>query len=337
MRDMRRQSFTTTSVLLLALTIGVPACTGLLGAEEASEPEPTGEPEEERRLHYQGLGLDALGAYAATFEAVFTPDDEAASAWTYTVETLATDSPPGLRLSLSIDGVESEADPGDVTLILLGDTQYMTGQAVGAAGCLTFPASVDLDDSFLSPDDFLAPDTLSGLPVHAGSEEHAGANGTRYTFEAEDLGEFHDVSGELVMADEGGYVLRYDFAAAAVDDIFSDELPGRLTWHYEITELTPGEAIEMPPGCDIDYPLLPDAVDVAKLPDLVLYTSPTSAEDAVAFYEEVLPAEDWERYAFPETAGRTTVLVYARESEFLTISITSEDGGSQVEIFTEIR
>jgi len=334
-------------IVIAALVFGAAACDTLPGAEgegeeATAEPPPgapisgdEGAPEEvEDVATYGGVRLDSLDAYAATFEMAFAPDDAEAQGWTYALDILTSSDPSGLRWSLSMEGVPPEQDLGDATVTRIGDTQYMTGEATGEAGCLIFPASIDLETSFLTPDDLLTPDALADVLTPAGAETVAGQPGTRYTFEAAALGDFQNVSGDLVIADDGGYVLRYNFAGDTATTPFSTGLEGQVTWQFEITDLSPDETVTAPEGCEIPYPLMADATDLARLPGMVVYLSPSSPEDVQAFYEQALPEAGWGRYDLPATSAGTTVLVYAREGFLLNISITAVEGGTEVQLFT---
>jgi hypothetical protein len=326
--------------IVLFLALSMLAC-GLLPGQQ-SEPviEETAELEEppEPTAAYRGLDLAALGAYAATFEVSFSAGDDPEVGWSYAVDTLAAGSPPALRRALRIEGVSPEQDPGDVTLTQVGDTQYMTGEGTGEAGCLIFPASYDLEASFLTPDDFLPPAALAGIALDpAGPETVAGQPGTRYTFEADSLGDFTDASGEMVLAEEGGYALRYDFSGSTTDSRFMPGQAGQLSWRFAITGTDPGEALSAPEGCAVDLPVMADAADLASLFGVVTYTTPSSSEAVAAFYAEALPAEGWGRYTLPATQGDTTLLVYARAGEFLNVNIVAKESGSEVQLISEGR
>src|SRR5574341_1162106 len=105
-----------------------------------------------------------------------------------------------------------------VTLVTERNTQYMTGEAVGGAGCLIFPASVDLETTFLLPGDFVPATALNRFRQSEGQAEVAGRGGTRYTFEADEVEGFTDVSGEMVA--DGGLVLSYDFSGHTLETPF---------------------------------------------------------------------------------------------------------------------
>lgn len=324
---------------LLFLALSTLAC-GLLPNRSEDEPDEAVEetagseetPVGETAVTYQGLGLDALEAYAATFEVSFTAEGDPAASWDYTVDILS--SPTALRRDLRIEGVGPEQDPGDITLIQIGETQYMTGEGIGDASCLIFPESYDLENSFLTPDDFL-PDLADITLEPDGPETVAGQPGMGYTFEAESLGDFTGVSGTLVLADEAGYLLRYDFTGSTTDSRFAPGQVGELSWHYEITSTNPGEALSAPGDCSIDLPVMDDAAELTSLFGVTTYSTPSSSEAVLDFYVEALPAAGWERYSLPHTQDNITLLVYAQGGEFLNIKIESTDSGSDVQLVLE--
>jgi hypothetical protein len=337
MLSVRRQRLTP---IVLFLALSMLACGLLPGQQSEPDVEETAELEEppEPTAAYRGLDLAALDAYAATFEVSFSAGDDPAAGWSYTVDTLAAGSPPALRRALRIEGVSPEQDPGDVTLTQVGGTQYMTGEGTGEAGCLIFPASYDLEESFLTPDDFLPPAALADVPLDPeGPETVAGQPGTRYTFEADSLGDFADASGELVLADEGGYALRYDFSGSTTDSRFMPGQAGQLSWRFAVTSTDPSETLSAPGGCAIDLPVMDDATELTSLFGVTTYTTPSSSEAVVAFYAEALPAEGWGRYSLPATQGDTTLLVYARAGEFLNVNIVAKESGSEVQLISEGR
>lgn len=333
-------------IVILSLTVALTACDSAsvepdsaAGDEEpSSEVEPGQIPgndpsEGDSATTYEGLGLDSIAAYKAVFEMAFTPGDAESPVWTYRLDILADES--GLQRTLSVEGVPASQDLGNVTLTQIDDVQYMTGEATEESGCLIFPMSIDLETSFLLPDDLLPAELVDDVLTPDADATVAGQPGQRYTFSADALGDFQDASGEIVAATDGGYVLRYTFAGATSETPFSTGSEGRVTWQFVVTDLAPEESISAPEGCEIEYPIMADAVDLARIPGMIIYTSPSSPEDVRAFYEESLPDDGWLRYDLPETAEGTTVLVYAREGWLLNVAITSADGGVEVQLFLE--
>lgn len=281
-----------------------------------------------------GVGAENLKSYAATFTVTFKPDSNPSGGWVYSVDTLVTDNPPAQRQTLTIDGLGKDKDPGDTTLIRLGDSQYMTGEGVGSAGCLIFPASVDLSESYLAPGDFLPTSALKKLDS-LGDVDIAGQKGERFSFTVDTFGNFTNVKGDLVRAKGGNYELLYALSGHTLDTHFSDGAPGQMEWHYEITDLSPDEALSAPPECELSLPIMADARDLSRLPGLIEYTSATAAPEVVAFYQRELEADGWLVYELPATSDKATVLHYAKSGEVLTVSVDDTAVGVKVKLFLE--
>jgi hypothetical protein len=212
----------------------------------------------------------------------------------------------------------------------------MTGEGVGSAGCLIFPASIDLSESYLAPGDFLPSSDLQKLDS-LGDVEVAGKAGERFTFTADAVGDFTGVKGDLVRAKGGDYVLLYAFTGHTLDTRFGDSTPGKIAWHYEITDLSPDEVLTAPPECEITLPIMADAQELSRLPGLIKYTSATAAAEVVTFYQRELEAGGWLVYELAATSEDTTVLHYARGGELLKVSIDAIPMGAKVQLFLEDR
>lgn len=316
----RRVAFT---IILLAFSLTWAAC-GLLGGGG-------GKPVRET-----GVGAENLKNYAATFTVTFAPDADPSRGWVYSVDTLVIDNPPIQRQTLKIDGLGRDKDPGDTTLLQIGDKQYMTGEGVGSAGCLIFPAAVDLSESYLAPGDFLPSADLKKLDS-LGEVEIAGQAGERFTFTADAIGNFTDVKGDLVRAKGGDYVLLYAMTSHTLDTHFSDGAPGKMEWHYEVTDLSPDETLAAPPECELTLPIMADAQELSRLPGLIKYTSATAAADVVAFYQRELEADGWLVYELPASSEEATVLHYARAGELLKVSVEPAPTGARVQLFLDDR
>lgn len=289
-----------------------------------------------RTVRTTGVGAENLKNYAATFTVTFEPDSNPANGWVYSVDTVLTENPPARQQTLVIEGLGRDKDPGDTTLIQVGDKQYMIGEGVGSAGCLIFPASVDLSKSYLTPGDFLPASSLTKLDS-LGNVEVAGQAGERFTFAADAVGDFTDVKGDLVRAKGGDYVLLYALTGHTLDTRFGEGTPGKIVWHYEITDLSPDEALSAPAECEISLPIMADAQELSRLPGLISYTSATAAADVVAFYQNELVANGWLVYEIPATSDKTTLLHYARAGELLKVSIDATATGARVQLFLEDR
>jgi hypothetical protein len=133
----------------------------------------------------------------------------------------------------------------------------------------------------------------------AGTETVNGAEAAHYTFDERALGEagLHRTVGELWLASEGGYVLRFSMTTTGDVGYFDENTGGALMYDYELTEINTPVIIEVPADCPpglVDAPMLADATNVEKLPGLLQYQTAASVEDAGAFYEQELATLGWE-------------------------------------------
>lgn len=285
---------------------------------------------------YQGIRADLLGPHSALFHAEFTPAD-GSPGWRYDVKFQVNEPGVTVRRDLSISGLSANEDPGDVTLLQVGDRQYMIGEAVGTSRCLLFPADVDLDESFLTPDSFLPAANIPDQVLdRAGKETVAGQEGDVYTFEEETLSNFTNVRGALVQHPDGGW-LRFTFDGDTADENVVGGGAGHLLWEYVVTALGTADSITEPAECTIDLPLMADASNIARLPGVIKYDTASPVAEVTAFYEQSLPPEGWGVFEFPQIRDEATVLTFARAGEILNVSVQATETGSQVQLFVEDR
>src|SRR5574341_283271 len=162
----------------------------------------------------------------------------------------------------------------------------------------------------------------------AGSETVNGVPAEHYTFDQRALGlaDFTSSTGEVWVASDGGYVVKYVLVTEAGADYFGEGSEGALSWVYDLTDANLPAAIELPVDCPagmIDAPLLPDAAIVLNVPGLLSYTTPASLEDAAAFYEVELPALGWQPVASPGIAETSVMLDFAQGDQQLSVIITA--------------
>lgn len=283
---------------------------------------------------YQGMQSQRLGPHTATFHAEFAPSD-GSTGWVYNVSSRINDPSASMMRDLQIEGLSSGKDPGDVTLVLVGKTQYMVGQGVGEGLCFLFPVGVDLEDSFLTPDTFLeAHEVDDEVLARAGEQDIAGQKGTGFNFQADAVGDFTNVEGTIVLSGEGA-VLQYTFAGDTVEDTMLDGVPGRLSWQYSVEQFGAGETISVPSECLIDLPMTADAERTVRLPGVIQYETQSTLEEITAFYEKAMVEQGWSVYEFPQVRDDAVVLTYARSGQILNISIKEDEDNNLVRLFIE--
>ena len=171
-----------------------------------------------------------------------------------------------------------------------------------------------------------------------GSETVNDVASTHYTFDQRAFGltdDFTKSTGELWIAVDGGYVVKYLLTTVAGADYFGEGIEGTQTWDYELTGANQPLVIELPADCPagmIDAPLMPDAANVVNMPGVLSFDTASSPADVAAFYEQQLVALGWNIVGEPATTEATGLLQFARGSATVTVAITAEAGLTSVSI-----
>jgi len=291
---------------------------------------------------YDGIGVEVLENYTNSFEVAFLPLDSSVADWNYSLQTIEVSNPKALQHNLSISSIDAERNPGDITLLVVGDTQYLTGPGVESffeevVSCAIAPIEYDLETSFLTPDSFIeeASDVRNAYLEESGKETIAGQEGTVYLIQADMIGNLQDVTGDLVVADAGGYVLRFTLTANTADYLFLDGEEGEISWNYEIESLESRLNAASPDECVPPYPVIANHSELTWLGSLVSYKADVSRQEAARFYDETMKANGWGLVSLPQEEGSTTLFTFAQEGVILNISISEESDGIKVVMVTE--
>lgn len=141
---------------------------------------------------------------------------------------------------------------------------------------------------------------LSGLlgADEAGQEDVNGLSADHYTFDqrALALNGVAESTGEVWVAADGGYILKYVLTTTGGEEYFGKGIEGTLTWDYALTDIDQKLTMELPEVCLaqlVPAPRLPDATNVRSLSGWLSYNTSTTMEDAGAFYRAQLPSLGW--------------------------------------------
>jgi hypothetical protein len=337
--------------LLLSLTLAcglggggeeaAPAAEAPAGGEDAPSPTepPSGEEaEEEEEIDLSSFtsGLQSLESYRSHLKMTFEGTTEGeAEQWVYEMDIEHVRDPLAQRL------VIRGSDMGDMGVgegfesVQIGDQQYLVleeGQCIST--------SAGEEDAF-DAEIFEPEDVIGGLNNARRVRPDERINGIlcrHYTFDEKSLavGEFSQAQGEIWIAVEGDYVVKYTLQAEGKNPATGDE--GRLEWEYEVRDVNVPITIEAPPGCataESEFPIMPDATDMTTMNGMVTYTSATAFEDVLAFYQEQMPANGWSETGDSFTSPDNAMLSYTRDGRTVTVALTSDDGAVSVLIMSE--
>jgi hypothetical protein len=163
----------------------------------------------------------------------------------------------------------------------------------------------DCQGSNTSPTDNPVTEPASLLiPVNNGDfvrkEKVNGIDSSHYTFDRGSLplGKgSENVTGELWIADDGGYVVKYLLNVALPKKITGKDLEIAQTWVYQLELLDQTDAVSLPAGCrPVPVEITPPegAVNLIYQSGSLTFDISTAASDLVDFYINQLSSQGWQ-------------------------------------------
>jgi hypothetical protein len=273
-------------------------------------------------------GLPELSGYRATLTLSFNGTrDGQPDQWTRTYEMLTSQDP--LARQLTIEG--SEVAPAEQWMAEVGGVLYELNEQ---GGCI---ASLSPEGGLLAqqwePASF-----LSGVigAEEAGADTASGVPAKHYTFDQRALGQdgLTESTGEVWVA-EAGYVVKYLLTTQGDAKYFGEGIEGTLTHDYNLTEIDQPAAIELredcPPGL-IDAPIMSDAQNIEQLPSVTLFSTSSSIEEVIAFYQQQLPGMGWQASGEPVLTENFGVLELTQGDQRLSVIASPGEDGTSVRL-----
>jgi len=140
------------------------------------------------------------------------------------------------------------------------------------------------------------------------------------------------VTGEIWLAEQGGYVVKYTLNAAKPSETTGVGLEVEQSWTYELSQVNAVESVALPKGCmavPVDIPAMPDAKDVSRSSGMMEYTTASSAFQVVDFYYHHLDSLGWTTKQ-EEPSGELKVplgLSFSHGDQRLSINVDQADEG----------
>ncbi len=257
-------------------------------------------------------------SYSDTFDIHF----DGAASWTYQLKTRSVKS---LReVSLHIEGLGPQDNPGDIRLVTDGATIWMIGAGTDGA-CIQFPAHQGMDPSFIVPETLVPLQSLESILGAGSTEEISGKQSLHYSGNGVTLNGWQDAIVDVWQDKANGSLIRMAMQAAG-DDPFFGTGSGQLTASYEAVDYVEG-TIEPVQGCEISVPLPNKAEAFVRLPEMASFESPQKPAKIVKFYQDALPQAGWSEAEPQSQDGEKIVMSYARGGETVDIQVTPRDGG----------
>ena len=276
-------------------------------------------------------GLADLSSYKASLIMSFDGTrDGQPSQWSKTYVMVSAKEPAALQLTVEKTGDLTDLDP-----VFMAEADGADYERRGEDVCNA--TVIEVGNSLrerLEPAGFL---TFVIGAEEAGSETVNDVAANHYTFDERAFGQLGlaKSTGEMWVASEAGYIVKYLLTTIGNEDYFGEGIDGTLTWDYELTDINVPITFELPEDCPagmVDAPLLPDASDVLNMPSILAYDTASSLSDAAAFYQEQIPNFGWELLGDPTISDTTEVLTYMQANQTMTVIIMAGDTGTNVQI-----
>lgn len=177
------------------------------------------------------------------------------------------------------------------------------------------------------------------LPVYqatqTGSETVNGIAAIHYHFDQHSLNladTSTPASGEVWIAAQGGYVVKYTLSIQAPAQPDLDGLQTAQAWDYELSQVNAISAINLPVGCLpvlTDIPVMTDAQDLVRGNGMTGFTTASSAAQAVSFYIQSLPPLGWKNDQTAPQGDVTLpfIMTFTKDNQSLSLTLDKGDPG----------
>jgi hypothetical protein len=279
-------------------------------------------------------GLSELPSYQAVLTLTFEGTrDGQPQKWSKTYTMLVAQDPQARQLTIERTDDSSNLDP-----VFMAEMNGMAYERRGGNACNATPIQEGISlGERLEPASFL---TYVVGAEEAGSETINGVTANHYTFDQRALGEqdLSESSGELWVASQGNYIVKYLLTRKGKADYFGEGIEGTLTLDYQLTDPAQPVTIQLPEDCPpgmVDAPLLPDASNVEKLPGALSYNTSTGIAEVAAFYQQEIPSLGWTPEGAADISDSAALLTYKKDRQILTVVLTTTDTVTTVHMFLE--
>ncbi|MCJ7623448.1 MAG: hypothetical protein MUO76_08080 [Anaerolineaceae bacterium] len=246
------------------------------------------------------------------------------------------------RLSATGSGIDSVA--GNLHIFIVGDQTYMFDPSDTDFTCIMMSGGEELfsDIQLLEPDDYfdvIQTEALleSGVMINGVLTNHYKVSETGI-----DIDDITSQGGDLWLAQDGRYIVRYYGEADGLFDTGDETGTGSVRWKYDLHDIDQVPPIQLPPECleqqqsTEAVPIPGNATNKEILSGIVSFKSPDNPDQVVDFYRQKLPEEGW-TITEDQSIGPLVMMSAEKNGKTLQIVITAgEATGSNVIITTKL-
>ncbi|MCL4505358.1 MAG: hypothetical protein M1434_15570 [Chloroflexi bacterium] len=152
------------------------------------------------------------------------------------------------------------------------------------------------------------------------------------------VGLFTNAKGDVWVAQDGGYVVKYTGQASGKAALLGGGVDGAISWEYNVEDANKIDTIALPPECAAsrpadDIPVPDNATEKGNIGNIITFKSPDDPAKVTDFYKQALPGKGW-------TAGEGSMegmLTYTKDKRTLTVMIAKEDNGGSNVVITDAK
>ncbi|OGN75702.1 MAG: hypothetical protein A2X25_02730 [Chloroflexi bacterium GWB2_49_20] len=270
-----------------------------------------------------GMGLDTLDAYHATLKTSFTGTVSGVEISWNKIYTLSVSNARQARLlSISDNDTSSDTSLNGLTIGQMDGLVYTRLEA--ADPCSAEFLTTDNSPEVIELAQMLP--TVSGAEVVSANETLVDMAVTHYRFDerAVDMAGLGVAQGEMWVANDGGFVVKYSLQIQSNQGIYDSDQTGTMTWDYQLDGMEQPFDIALPQDCPAgmsDVPIPNEAGNVKKVPGYLSYTTDQSVAESADYYQKNLPTAGFQLEGTPLINDNESYLEYVNSSRILTILI----------------
>ena len=292
--------------------------------------------------------LDGLSSYRLHFRFTFDGKDEQGKpqkgGMEWLQEAIKETKESHIRFTSTGDAAQANSKPGTFELYQVGASSYIyspDGQADQQCMGMTSDQSGQDRSAFFKPGDIVG--GLKQAKLVGKGETINGVVADHYSFDqnAVTFGSFESAKGDVWIAQDGGYPVKYVGTATGKGTILAGKTAeGTFTWEYHVEDANQVESIVLPQECESqkpadDIPVPENATAKNSFGKLITFKSTDAPAEVATFYKKALPEQGWAA-GDASALGDLQTLSFTKAERKLSITITkAESGGSNVLINEE--